>query len=394
MSNKYIQIHTITGYSTTLLNRDDAGMAKRMTYGGSVRTRTSSQSIKRKMRVAEGSSSLSALGDLSVRSCHVYDRLVAGSLIEQGLDETKVYLATLALMNFIYGNKVEAEDDASKKDDKPKKKKVVEEKSLQEQLVRKELVIYGRNEIEYLKSIVSEFTPLIVDNDIRKVQPAFNDFAALKKLKKNLSGINNTSLDMAAFGRMVTGDCLSTMDAAVHVAHAITIHAQHSDVDFFTAVDDLGTKQDDSVAHLGETEINSPLLYGYYVIDWNQLVENLIGLDDPEATAKEMVSRIIELASTQIVGAKKGSTAPYSTADFLMVEVGSSAPRTLAEAFRKPTAGTLEAGVEVLASYINKKDEMYGNTSKRSVMSMIDVNINDATNSNMAGVKLATIEAI
>lgn len=393
MANKYIQIHTITGYSTVLLNRDDSGMAKRMVYGGGTRTRASSQFVKRKLRVAEGEASLANLGGVSVRSRFTFSRAIAAPLVEEGLGEDAVVAATLGLMNAIYGksdSKVEKEKKAAAKEaasgETPKKK------TADELLKRDELIILGRNEIEYLKSLVRDF--LAGSEVVADVEKAVAEFVADKGVKERLTAMKNTSLDMAAFGRMVTGDFLSSMDAAVHVAHAITIHSQHSEVDFFTAVDDLGGEQKDSVAHVGETEVNSPLLYGYYVIDWNQLVENLSGLDDAETVAKEMVARIIELASTQVVGAKKGSTAPYSTADFLMVEVGSAAPRTLAEAFRKPTAGTLEDGVKALASYVNKKDELYGNTAKRSVMSMVDVEINDAITVNLAGIKSATVDAI
>jgi CRISPR system Cascade subunit CasC len=48
----FVQIHTLTGYAGVLPNRDDTGMAKRLTYGDAVRTRTSSQFAKRKIRTA------------------------------------------------------------------------------------------------------------------------------------------------------------------------------------------------------------------------------------------------------------------------------------------------------------------------------------------------------
>ena len=50
---RFLQIHTLHSYPAALLNRDDSGLAKRMPYGGSVRTRISSQCLKRHWRVAE-----------------------------------------------------------------------------------------------------------------------------------------------------------------------------------------------------------------------------------------------------------------------------------------------------------------------------------------------------
>ena len=50
---RFIQIHTLHTYPAALINRDDAGLAKRLPYGGAVRTRISSQCLKRHWRVAE-----------------------------------------------------------------------------------------------------------------------------------------------------------------------------------------------------------------------------------------------------------------------------------------------------------------------------------------------------
>ena len=51
---RFLQVHTLTSYPAVLLNRDDAGLAKRLPYGGSVRTRVSSQCLKRHWRTVRG----------------------------------------------------------------------------------------------------------------------------------------------------------------------------------------------------------------------------------------------------------------------------------------------------------------------------------------------------
>ena len=51
---RFLQLHTLTGYSATLLNRDDIGRAKRLPFGGSDRIRVSSQCLKRHWREAAG----------------------------------------------------------------------------------------------------------------------------------------------------------------------------------------------------------------------------------------------------------------------------------------------------------------------------------------------------
>ena len=47
---RFLQIHTLHSYPAALLNRDDSGLAKRMRFGDAVRTRISSQCLKRHWR--------------------------------------------------------------------------------------------------------------------------------------------------------------------------------------------------------------------------------------------------------------------------------------------------------------------------------------------------------
>ena len=50
---RFLQIHTLSPYTGALLNRDDTGLAKRLPYGGVLRTRVSSQCLKRHWRTAD-----------------------------------------------------------------------------------------------------------------------------------------------------------------------------------------------------------------------------------------------------------------------------------------------------------------------------------------------------
>ena len=52
---RFLQIHTLSGYTAALLNRDDSGLAKRLPYGDALRTRISSQCLKRHWRLRPGS---------------------------------------------------------------------------------------------------------------------------------------------------------------------------------------------------------------------------------------------------------------------------------------------------------------------------------------------------
>lgn len=382
----FVQIHTLTGYAGVLLNRDDTGMAKRMPYGDSVRTRTSSQFTKRKIRFAEGEFSLTDIGAVAVRSRATFKRKVAEPLIADGLDAEAVVGVTMAIMDVIY-----PPSDAAKKARITNLAKVASGEWDRLQLLeRSEINVLSALEVSYIQSTVRSYITEHGNQAVAKVQEDFfpaekdgkkkpakkQDSEAVKQLKANLLRVGKSaSLDVAMFGRMVTGDALSDMNAAVHVAHSITTHAQSVETDFFTAVDDLVTGSDDKGSgHLGEVELTSPMLYGYYVVDCNLLRENLAGLDNAGEVAAKLAGNLVRLVSEYVVGAKKGGTAPYSSADLVMVEMGRQQPRTLAEAYRAKVGPTLQEAVDALSRYITGKDMMYGPyRGTRMVASSVEV---------------------
>ena len=84
-SPRFIQIHTLHSYSAALLNRDDTGLAKRLPFGGSVRTRISSQCLKRHWRVSEDVHALKNIDGAasSIRSRNTIGRKVLAGLREK-----------------------------------------------------------------------------------------------------------------------------------------------------------------------------------------------------------------------------------------------------------------------------------------------------------------------
>lgn len=73
---RFIQIHTLHTYPAALINRDDAGLAKRLPLGNAMRTRISSQCLKRHWRTADDRFALSGLKvPMAVRSRLFFKRL-------------------------------------------------------------------------------------------------------------------------------------------------------------------------------------------------------------------------------------------------------------------------------------------------------------------------------
>lgn len=385
--SKFIQIHTLTSYPASLLNRDDAGFAKRMPFGGTTRTRISSQCLKYHWRNFAGENALYGMDvPHSLRSRETFKRRVAKPLIEDGYPEPLVLAATHVLKERVVSDKT-ATKSALKSILNPGEKD-----DPWEEVETSQITILGAPETNYLKELIKDQLDESKDTlssfwsdgdgDIEEAIEVVKGFDT-KELKKNLKGLQLASgLDAAMFGRMVTSDILARGDAALHVAHALTTHAEESESDYFSAVDELRRDEPEEsgelgAGHINSTELTSGLFYNYIVIDVPLLVSNLEGVERKEWTeadhtlASEVVKRMIHLIATVSPGAKLGSTAPYSYADFLMVETGSSQPRTLANAFRNAVSmngsGVLSNSYHALANHVNALDSMYGKRTDRRI---------------------------
>lgn len=81
----FLQIHTLSTYTSALLNRDDSGLAKRLLYGGAMRTRISSQCLKRHWRTADDPHALDDIdgAEAAVRSRELVTKLVIEPLRQE-----------------------------------------------------------------------------------------------------------------------------------------------------------------------------------------------------------------------------------------------------------------------------------------------------------------------
>jgi CRISPR system Cascade subunit CasC len=369
MEAKFVQIHFLTTYPASLLNRDDAGMAKRLPYGGRSRIRVSSQCLKRHWRTAEGEHALSGLDnvDMSVRSRTTFEAKIAKPLITEGLNEQVVRVILGRLQAELLGQSAKATKAKQESSKEPK-----------ESLDTSQIIVLGQPEIEYIKFITREVVGSLDTDKEKDAAEKVEAYVKDKAFKENWQALKKAAsggLDAALFGRMVTSDILARCDAAVHVAHAFTVHAEEVESDYFTAVDDLLAESEElGSAHIGETELTSGLFYGYVVVDIPLLVANIGG---DRNLAAQIVERLIHLITTVSPGAKLGSTAPYAYAQMLLTEVGARQPRTLAGAFLQPVSlqvpDILTASIAQLGDHLTRFDAMYGNGDVRQIAAMTDI---------------------
>lgn len=353
MPARFIQLHTLTSYPAALLNRDDAGFAKRLPFGGATRTRVSSQCLKRHWRSFEGAHALRNLASgVSTRSREIFERVVQPGLAEAGLDAEKAALvARLLKIAVLKGEKgLKAGGDKPKKGRKGKAEEPVVEasdSSAGADDIESQVIPIGPKEVAFLIQLGTKIAAQVTDaasgREALMAELKGEGFENLRALK------SNAGLDAALFGRMVTSDILARCDAAVHVAHAFTVHADLSEADYFSAVDDLVQNDGElGSGHIGSTELTSGLFYGYVAVDVPLLVANLTGRPAGEwqqadrNLPAQVLRELVHLVATVTPGAKLGSTAPHSFAHLVLAEAGDRQPCTLANAFIPVVPGSAD----------------------------------------------------
>jgi CRISPR system Cascade subunit CasC len=158
--------------------------------------------------------------------------------------------------------------------------------------------------------------------------PSADDLKLLQK--------NHTAVDIAMFGRMLASSPAFNTEAAVQVAHAVTVHDVAVEDDYFTAVDDLNSGEDDlGAAHIGETEFGAGVFYLYLCINRDLLEENLRG----KALANKSIAALVEAAAKVAPNGKQNSFASRAYASYILAEKGDQQPRSLSVAFLKPVRG-------------------------------------------------------
>ena len=146
--------------------------------------------------------------------------------------------------------------------------------------------------------------------------------------------MSDTAADIAMFGRMLADNPDYNREAAVQVAHAITTHRVTVEDDYYTAIDDLKTAEEDAGAgFVGELGFGSGIFYLYACIDTELLQKNLGG---ERTLAADACAALAEAAATVSPKGKQPSFAARARAHYMLAEFGRVQPRTLAGAFVRP----------------------------------------------------------
>ena len=384
---RFIQVHSLHSYSGVLLNRDDTGESKKMMYGDAVRTRVSSQCLKRHWRSADDPYAIENIDpDLqAVRTRDIVSLRVIQPLRESGEHSVELLDAVDGAFNLgVYGPSG------------------VDRRSRQ-------TLLLGRPEVEFLQAQAAAICEAHPDDpeeaakastvlfSARRDNPERANFRAFRE-----NTVLPGGLTAALFGRMVTSDVAASIEASVHVAHSLTTHREESESDYFSSVDDLWNAKNEGAASsfIGDSELTSGVFYGYLVVDVPGLVSNSTGCATSEwlgadrELAATVAHNLVRLIATVSPGGKRGATAPYAYADLILIEAGNFQPRSLATAFRtEMPAGVVEAA-KTLGDRLSKLDASYGSEEVRRFLSLEDVKIPGAQRLNLPDLAAWTADVV
>ncbi len=326
-----IEIHAIQNHAPSNLNRDDLGAPKTTMFGGYLRSRISSQCLKRSIRTSDQFKDL--LGGVRTR------RLV--QLIEdqiEGTDDIKTKVRKRAL------KVLDKLNIAGKKD----------ESSM--------LVYTTKDAISKMATMLLEY-----QGDEKDVDEVFKDQFV------TLISSSTAVPDMALCGRMLepTGDIWkhrnNTVEAALQAAHAISTHEARPEIDYYVAADDVKGK-DAGAGFVDEALYSSSCFYKYFSIDWDQLVGNLGGQVD---LAAHTVGAFIRAMALTTPSGKQNSYAAHNPPDGILVVIkkDNKTPISYANAFVKPVRpgqrDLVEESIAQLAQYVSELDEGFGIQAER-----------------------------
>jgi CRISPR system Cascade subunit CasC len=321
---RFIQIHALTVYAPSNLNRDDTGRPKTARFGGE-RLRISSQALKRAIRTSEAFRARVS-GQHGQRTQRLGEE-IRDYLVGKGMPAEAATKGARQIAGIFGKLKPEADKNPTHIE---------------------QLAFIGPAE----RKTAFELADKIAAGEVLADKP--------EALAAEVLVASDTATDIAMFGRMLADNPHFNREAAVQVAHAITTHKVEVEDDFYTAVDDLKKPAEDAGAgFIGELGFGAGVFYVYACIDRALLEKNLGG---DKALANVAISALIEGLATASPTGKQASFASRSRASYLRIEKGDQQPRSLAAAFLKPVRGDdlLEASIGALEKLAADMNTAYG----------------------------------
>lgn len=293
---RFVELHILQSFPGVLLNRGEFNEPKTILFGGVTRARVSSQAWKRAARLYAQQQNQELFG--GVRSKR-FLKMLRQAFLDAGAEAKKADDFTAAVGKII-GNGITDDEKA------------------------KTLLFFSKPELDHMaKQLVAAKADI---KNEKKLTAAISEAAEKAPL----------SADVGLFGRMVASARAMDVHAAAFHSHWIGVSPHASDIDFFTAVDDLLPEEESGSGHMGHYAIGADTFYRCGVLSLDQIDSNLPHLTPAER--KKVVEAWIEAAILAVPSACQtgmfGSTYP----DFVVGFAGTGRPGSFGDAFTKPVA--------------------------------------------------------
>ena len=319
----FLQLHVLTAYPPSNLNRDDTGRPKSALFGGVPRLRVSSQSLKRAWRTSSVFETR-LKGHLASRTQRL-GKLILDHLVSKGMGSEKAVMVAREIAD-LFG-KVKGV-----KDDNP----------------------VFIEQLAFISPEEQAAALVLADEALAGKALAATPADVLRR--------TDSAADIAMFGRMLAADPKYNREAAVQVAHALTTHRAIAEDDYYTAIDDLKAREepeDAGAGFVGVQEFGSGIFYLYVCVDRDLLAANLGG---DRAVRDAALAALVEAATTVGPRGKQASFASHARALYALAEKGHQQPRSLAAAFLTPVT-SLDLGhasIVQLETFHENLDKVYG----------------------------------
>ena len=323
MDNKrlYVDFHVIQTVPPSCINRDDIGRPKTAVYGGVVRSRVSSQSWKHAMRAM--------FADIFGEDNQGFRTRRAENLIADKIQEKDASISEEVALNKARG-------------------------ALDKAVAKKAKDSFDSTKVMFFLSAAQAD---------KLAELAVLDSTDKQEYKKAI--IDNVSVDIALFGRMVADNPELNADASCQVAHSISTHAVQNEYDYFTAVDDYREEGVNGAAHLSTMEFNAATLYRYATVNVLDLKKYL------EKDTASAVRGFAESFIRSMPTGKQNSYANRTLPATVYVTIRRDQPINLCGAFEKPivsAAGYEDKSSETLFKYA---EQIYADYCGEPVQSFI-----------------------
>ncbi|QLH75184.1 MAG: type I-E CRISPR-associated protein Cas7/Cse4/CasC [Methanomassiliicoccales archaeon] len=343
-------MHIVQNFGPSCLNRDDTNSPKDCEFGGYRRARISSQCFKRAIRMNDVFKN-TLKNNLAVRT-KLLPKKLTEKLIENGRDPSSASKLAQEIVKNIFG-----ELDKGKS---------------------KTLLFISNEEIDLLLNMINEnwdeLVKLMNENSLKENKNEKNneknsfDKKCSDLIKK--SEIVKVSPDIALFGRMVAEGASWNVDAACQIAHAISTNIMNMEMDFYAAVDDLQSKEDNGAGMMGTIDFTSACYYRYSAINIPQLKENLRG--DIEL-CKATLEAFIKASVIAVPSGKQTSMAAHDPPSLVLIIVREEGqPTSLTNAFVNPVhpseeKSLIDLSIDQLDKYAGNIYDVYGKDGIRFI---------------------------